>query len=202
MSPIRRLLAVIAAGLALGAVTQLLQGILPGPLAMLANGLSPWLIAAFVAGALMPAPRWAVLAPPLMLLAALAGYYLAVELRFGYGGSKSSLIFWTVASVIGGPIFGAGGWSWRRAARPRVRGIAAGLLGGLLLMEAFYLPLTAGYGYVAPLEAAVAVLVPVALGRTWRERLIGVAASIPWGLAGIVALIVLASLQLALAGVQ
>jgi hypothetical protein len=196
VSTARRLLIVIGLGLALGAATQVLQGILPGPLGMLANGLSPWLLSAFALGAAMPTPRWAALSGPLLLLMALVGYYLLVQLRFGYGGSKSALIVWGVSAIVGGPLFAFGGWAWHHAERPWVRGTAAGLAGGLVLMEAFYTPAVAGYSWVAPIWAAFGVLLPVLLGRTGRERLIGLATMVPWDLLGLLGLVVVASVQL------
>jgi hypothetical protein len=200
VSPAGRIVAIIALGLALGGVTQVLQGVLTGPLSMLANGLSPWLIAAFATGAGMPTRRWAAASGPILLFAALAGYYALVQLRFGYGGSSKSWLIWGGAAVVAGPIFGTGGWAWRRGDRPLLRGAAAGLVGGLLLMEAFYLPSTAGYPNVAVVWAIAGVLAPLLLGRTGRERLIGLVASIPWAIAGTLALVILAGVDLVLLG--
>jgi hypothetical protein len=200
MNDMRRLAALVAAGLALGAGTQLLQSVLPPPLAPLANGLSPWLLSAFAAGALMPTVRWAAGAGPLLLFAALAGYYLLVQLRFGYGGSTSSLMLWGIGALVGGPVFGSGGWLWRHGDRPLVRGAAAGLAGGLVLMEAFYLPVAAGVPETAPGWVVVAVLLPLLLGRTARERLIGLAFVVPWAVAGGLGLAMVGVLQLVLLG--
>ncbi len=163
------LFAALAAGFVLGVVTQLLQGILPGALNWIANSLSGWLVVAFLAGSRMPSRRVATAAGPLLLAAALAGYYLTVEIRFGYGVGRSTLLFWGFGAIAGGIVFGAAGWWWRHG-QERGRAAAAGLLAALFVAEGVYflavLPDTA----VGAGALAIGLVLPALLGRTRRER--------------------------------
>jgi len=131
-------LLVVAAGLATGIATQLGQSVLPDGWSQVANAISPWLVVAFLLGSRMPDRRWAALAGIAALVLALVGYYAMIELRYGYGASTSSLLLWGSAAVVGGPVFGIAGWSWRfddgwhRAA-------AVGLLAACVIAEGAYL---------------------------------------------------------------
>ena len=74
----------------------------------------------------MPTPRVAAAAGTVLLLAALAGYYATVQVRFGYGTNGPILLFWGFGSVAGGLVFGSAGWWWRHGtARPGRRHRAA-----------------------------------------------------------------------------
>ena len=66
----------LAAGLVAGAVTQLLQGILPAGIGSIANSATPWLAVAFGVGS--SASRWwlAAISGAVTLLGALVGYWL------------------------------------------------------------------------------------------------------------------------------
>jgi hypothetical protein len=175
---VRPLLAAVGAGLLLGVVTQLLQGILPGALNWLANALSGWLVVAFLAGSRYATPRRAAVLGVVLLVAALAGYYGTVQARFGYGGSTSILVFWGIGALAGGLVFGAAGWWWRHGAE-RARALATGLLAALLVCEGVYflaiLPdPTVGAGAIVG-----GLLVPLVLGRTWRDRGLAYAGMLP-----------------------
>ena len=116
----------LVAGLVAGAVTQLLQGILPAGIGSIANSATPWLAVAFGVGS--TAPRWwlAAIAGAVTLLAALVGYYGLVQLRFGYGPElRGAVLLWLIAAVVGGPVFGVAG-RWWRGDGPWLQGDRAG----------------------------------------------------------------------------
>jgi len=174
----RALLAAAAIGIALGIATQLLQGILPGPLNWIANALSGWLLVAFLVGATMSRPQVAAAACVVMLLAALAGYYATVQVRFGYGAGSSILIVWGLGAVAGGSVFGAAGWWWRHG-EARARAAAAGLLAALFVAEGVYFLVTLPDPAVGAGAIVAGLVAPALLGRTWRERGLGYVAMVP-----------------------
>jgi hypothetical protein len=177
-SPAWAIAAGLVAGLALGAVTQVMQGLLPEQLGWLANSLSAWLVAAFVLGAVVPAARVAAVASAVMLLAALTGYYLAIQVRYGSGVEGALSPFWLLGAVVGGPVFGSVGWWWRKGS-PKQQHWSAGLLGALLVAEGVYFLLVVTDPVVGLGAIAVGILVPGLLGRTWRARLLGYLAVVP-----------------------
>ena len=87
---VRRLGIITVVGLATGTLTQIGQSTLPDGWSQAANAMSPWLLVAFALGAAMPDRRWAAVAGVAALLLSLVGYYLMIELRYGYGGSRGS----------------------------------------------------------------------------------------------------------------
>jgi len=188
------------AGLAAGVATQLGQGLLPDGWSQAANAISPWLLVAFLLGSRMPDRRWAALAGIAALVLALVGYYAMVQVRFGYGASTSSLLLWGSAALVGGPVFGIAGWSWRFETAWR-RAVAIGLLAACAIAEGVYLVRilpdpAAGAGFVV-----VGALIPLALGRSWIERgraYVAVIPAVALGGVGYLAFLALANL---LAGV-
>ena len=169
---------VVAIGLGLGILTQLGQGALPDDWSHLANSISPWLLVVFLVGSRLPGPRWAAAAGVAILVLALVGYYAMVDLRFGYGGSTSSLALWSIAAVAGGPVFGVAGRWWVDPRRWR-RAIAIGLMSSAAIAEGWYLrgilPETAvGTGFIV-----VGLIVPLVLGRSWLDRGAGYLAMVP-----------------------
>lgn len=189
----KRGVALAGVGLAIGIATQLLQGILPGALNWLANALSGWLVAAFVAGSVLPRPRTAALGAVILLLAALAGYYATVQVRFGYGGSQSSYLFWGIGAVAGGVVFGAAGWWWRHGSA-RIRALSIGLLAALLVCEGIYFLAILPDPAVGGAAIAIGLAIPAVFGRTWRDRAAGYAGILPGvalGVAGYAATLVL-----------
>jgi hypothetical protein len=177
-------------GLATGVLTQLGQGILPDGWSQVANAISPWLLVAFFVGAALPTTRWAAVAGVAVLLLAVVGYYAMIELRYGYGASRSSLVLWGIASLAGGPVFGVAG-RWWRDQREWKRAAALGLVGAVFVAEGAYLILilpepAVGIGFVL-----VGLAMPLLLGRSWPDRGRGYVAMVPalaLGAAGYVAL--------------
>lgn len=174
----RLVLVVAVVGLATGALTQIGQSVLPAGWSQAANAISPWLLVAFLVGAAMPDRRSAVAAGAGALLLALVGYYGLVQIRFGYGGGTGSWILWGLGAVIGGPVFGAAGWSWR-CGPLRHRQAALGLLAGAFVAEGGYLVALLGYLGEGVGFAIAGLLMPLLLGRSWPDRLGGYVALLP-----------------------
>ena len=172
------LVAAVGIGILLGIATQLLQDILPGALAWIANALSGWLLAAYLFGSRMPTPWVAAAASTAMLIAALVGYYATVQVRFGYGTNGPILLFWGLGSIAGGLVFGSAGWWWRHG-RPRARAAATGLLAALFVAEGTYFLMILPDSTVGLGAIVAGLMVPLVFGRDWRERGWGYVAMLP-----------------------
>ena len=186
--------AAILVGLATGAVTQLLQGILPQEIGSIANSITPWLAVAFAVGS--RGGRWwlAAIAGALALLAALVGYYWLVQVRFGYGAElRGAVLLWTIAAVVGGPVFGVAG-RWWRGERPWPRATATALLGAAAIAEGAYLSMIPTVATAAPIFVIAGVAIPIVLGRGRDDRVRGLLLLVPCvalGAAGFVATLAL-----------
>ncbi|MBC7275637.1 DUF6518 family protein [Nocardioides sp.] len=157
-----RILIALALGVAVGVLTSLLQKYFDYPWLALVNAVSPWLTTAFVAGALQPRLLTAVVAGVAATLLQVVAYYVTADLR-GFGVSTSYVVVWLLCAVVGGPIFGAAGHSWWRAAPA---GVGAALLVAAYASEAvvgYHFRL--GYTSAAWLFGAIALLLAVGLGR-------------------------------------
>jgi hypothetical protein len=188
----------VVGGLLLGALDLLVQRTVPYPWANLANSSDVWAVGAFAIGAWVRTGRWwPALAGVLLLLVAVESYFLAAMLALHDAPQTlwaASTLLWLVFGVIAGVVFGGGGgWSrgpgrWRPAA-------GAALPGAVLLAEAALLIRRAMQAHgayraeslqTAAIEAALAVLVSLATGRTIRQRLARLALGVPLALAGFV----------------
>jgi len=170
----RRAALVAAGGFAFGVLDLLGQGTLKGSWNYAANSISVWLAVAFIAGALMPSRRWSAVAGMGVLLAALAGYYVAAPLAGNTSPLNGIALFWLVTALIGGPLFGHLGQWWRDGSFWQ-RVAAAALLGGVFVAEGARLSrivppeyASAGWGGIV-----IGLLIPLLIGRTNRERLVG-----------------------------
>jgi hypothetical protein len=177
-TPATRVALIVVAGLATGVLTQIGQGALPGDWSQLANAITPWLLVAFLLGSVMPDTRWAVGAGAGALLLALVGYYVMVQLRYGYGGGTSSLIIWGLGAVVGGPVFGVAGHWWRGPVHRR-RSLAMGLLAAVAIAEGAYNLLVVDHASVGAALIVLGLLVPLVFGRSRQDRLGGYVAIIP-----------------------
>jgi len=164
-----RLSVLVVAGLAAGIATQLGQSLLPDGWSQAANAISPWLLVAFLLGSRMPDRRWAALAGIAALVLALVGYYAVIELRYGYGASTSSLLLWGVAALVGGPVFGVAGWSWRFEGGWR-RAAAIGLMSACAIAEGVYLIAILPDPAVGAAFVLVGALVPLVFARSAADR--------------------------------
>ena len=117
------------------------------------------------------------------LLLALLGYYLMVQLRFGYAGSTPAVVFWSIGALVGGPVFGVAGHWWRHGDR-RQHIVAIGLMGAVVVAEGVYLLSILPDAAVGRAAIAIGLALPVALGGSTRDRLLGLAALAPWLVAG------------------
>lgn len=118
---------------------------------------------AFVAGAL--AMRLAPLVGLLTQVFAVLVYQLFQDDMNGLGG-------WLAVACVAGPVFGLAGTWWRRGAGRRPI-LGAGILSGVFGMAGMW-HLTALHQLGTGIAfCAAALLVPLVLGRTWRERLLG-----------------------------
>jgi hypothetical protein len=174
----QRIVAVALAGLATGVVTQLGQGLLPDGWSQAANAISPWLLVAFLVGSAMPSRPAAVAAGIATLVLALVGYYAMTEVRFGIGGGTSSLVFWGIGALVGGPVFGLAGYGWRTA-EYRYRAAALGLLAAAFIAEGGYHALVLEEPPVGAGFAIAGLLVPLFLGRSRQDRIGGYVAAAP-----------------------
>ncbi|MFC7326583.1 DUF6518 family protein [Marinactinospora rubrisoli] len=125
----------LAGGLLVGMATSVAQGLLPGILHSLANSSGSWSLIAFLLAMLCPRPRVAAVMGVVTLLAMVAGYDVASELR-GYATSLASSAFWLVAAVVVGPFLGLGGNAVRT--RSRMAPAAIGAISGVLVGEGVY----------------------------------------------------------------
>lgn len=144
----------VAAGLVTGALTSVGQTVLGDTVFQgVANAVSPWLVAPFLVGAFTRRTVLAAFVGMLTCAAQVAGYYLVADLR-GFAVGSASILLWTVAGVVGGPLFGVAGRLWRdgRAVGGRWDG-----LGGALVVACWFAEALVTYLVVLrrPEEAAV-----------------------------------------------
>ena len=176
----RTLAAAVIAGLIVGALTQLGQRLLPDALQPLANSISPWITVSFAVGAFSQRSSLAAIGGWLSLVFALVGYYVLVEVQYGYGASTSSLVVWGAASLLGGLVFGPAGWFWRNGSGVQ-RAIAAGLLAAAFIAESAYLfvVLQPEAKPAAAVFLLIGLALPVFLGRSWSQRRLAYVAVLP-----------------------
>jgi hypothetical protein len=184
-----RVALIVATGLLVGVITEIGQGLLPDGFSQIANSISPWLLVAFLLGSRMPDRRWAAGAGFGALAFALIGYYAMTQLRFGYGGGTGSLVLWSIAAAVGGPVFGVAGWTWRFDDGWR-RSAAIGLLAAVAIAEGFYLILILPEPAVGAAFVVVGSCVPLVFARTLGERARAYIAVVPALALGVVGYIV------------
>lgn len=159
----------LPAGLVLGVLTNLGQGVLPGAFNSAANSGAIWVVAAFVAGALCTRP---IIAGTLTQVGAVVGYYLYAEFgRDGMGDLHAPSV-WLALAFIAGPIFGTAGAWWRRGATWR-HWVAAGVLGAVFGEEGLWHLIVLNYLDTGITSCVIGLVLPLALGRTWADRFRG-----------------------------
>lgn len=181
-----RLFAVAAIGVIIGALTSFGQAYLNLPWSALVNSASPWLLGGFAAGALQASRRDGIAAGLGACVLEVVAYFVTAGVR-GYGGISGDIVFWTACALVGGPLFGWAGWTWRSGPE-RLRPWGGALLAATWLAEAIgTYQLRLGYHSAAMLFAVIglALLAVVVLAsRPVRRR--------PAATAGITALACLA----------
>lgn len=132
------LLLAVVVGVALGVLSILADGILPGRLfTLLGNIAAPWVVAAFFVGFRATSVRQGALAGGLALVVGVATYYVGGALR-DYAVATATNVVWTVVALVAGPIMGASGAAVsNRRERPPV--IAVALPAAMLVAEGFFL---------------------------------------------------------------
>jgi hypothetical protein len=182
---VRGAVVILVAGLATGILTQIGQGVLPDGWSSAANAISPWLFVAFLVGSTMASLRSAALAGIGILVLAIIGYDAMILVRYGYGPSLGSSLFWGIAALAGGPVFGIAGYAWRTGTHPQ-RAAALGLLVALGVAEGIYNSVVLGSPGTGAAFVLIGLLMPVLLARSADDRIGAYVASIPaLGLAGL-----------------
>lgn len=181
----------LVAGLVFGAADRLARD-LPGLIVPSTEMSAPWLALAFALGAAARSRPMAAVTGAVGLLAAVAGYYGAMGWQGAAGSAylAQKLPAWVPAAVLAGLVLGVLGRVWRSSAG-RVRAVAAALPCGLLAGEALVgfavLPASLVTRSVYPVELLVAALLPLALARGWRPRLLCYAVAVGVGVLAVLA---------------
>lgn len=155
---------------------------------VLANLGAPWVIAAFIAGAVRAGPdgsRSDGLARPHLAagfagaLAGTIGLVVATIVYYGpartgsfdFHGAAVRTVFWTMVSVAAGVVFGAAGALWRVSSSDTVRATSLVGLGTVIAGEAGYLIAVGATGHdtfalnVVLVVAVAGMCIPLLLGR-------------------------------------
>jgi hypothetical protein len=191
----------IVGGLLLGAIDLLAQRTLPYPWANLANSSAVWAIGAFGIGVWVRAGRWRpAVAGTVLLLVAVESYHLTATLvqndELSNLWTKSTL-WWLLLGMLAGTVFGTAG-ACARGSNRWLRIVGLALPGAVLLAEAGVLAyrsanVDAAYRadslQTAAIQAALGILLPLIVGHGIRQRLEGLAASVPLAVAGLGAFI-------------
>ncbi len=177
----------------------------------LANAAGPWLVTAFVVGAMTGTPLAGAITATAGLVAAVAVYYLTIYVA---GNTVADLVrsagVWLTVSVVVGPLLGAAGGAWARPRRRFDRIGAVALLAGTLAAEAILrliqveawtgLDLARTDIQVGLIELAVAGVLPAVL-LSRGERLRGyLAAAVATAVAAVLIAVALAGIRWALLG--
>ncbi|MDT4922266.1 MAG: hypothetical protein QOI15_3168 [Pseudonocardiales bacterium] len=150
------------AGLLAGALTCLLQGVVPADWNTAVNSGAVWTVVAFGAAALLAQTQSAaVIAGLLVLVGEVAGYYLYLADVRHLPGLRSEELLWTVAALWIGPLTGLAAYRARwgdTAARMTALAAIAGVVAG----EGVYLVRIAGMIKSGWLEIGVGAAVAAA----------------------------------------
>jgi hypothetical protein len=123
-------------GIAVGVLTSFGQTHLGTPFLALVNSAAPWLVAPFLVGALCRRVSTAALAGLSTCTLQLLAYYVTAHAR-GFAAGEAIVVFWLVCALLGGPLFGAAGYLWRRARLP-LRGLGGTALAAAFLAEGIW----------------------------------------------------------------
>jgi hypothetical protein len=191
----------VVGGLLLGSIDLLAQRTLPYPWANLANSSAVWAIGAFGIGAWVRAGRWRpAVAGAVLLLVAVESYYLTATLVQNDDLSNlwtATTLLWLLFGMLAGTVFSTAG-AWSRGSNRWMRILGLALPGAVLLAEAGVLAHRSGNvdaAYradnlqTAAIEAALGILLALLLGRSTRQRLECLAASLPLAIVGFGALV-------------
>lgn len=172
--------AAAGAGLAAGALTAYLQGVLPASWNTLANSGAVWTAVAYAGTLALARTRvGAAIAGLLLLTGEVAGYYLYLADVRHLAAGRAVEVLWTLAALWIGPLTGLAAFH-ARFGEPVLRMAARTAPAGVLAGEGLYLIRVAGVPTSGRVELAVAaVLTAAALGTRaapMRGRLVALAA--------------------------
>jgi hypothetical protein len=163
-----RTVAVVVVGLLIGAVASYGRTDAAASLRAVLTSAALWMVAPFVLGALMRTRRGAVAAGLACALLQLGGY-AGVGAARGVSAGHDVLLAGVAASVLGGPVFGAAGYLWRKGV-PAVRGVGAAALGSAFVAEGAWRDLHELHALAGGLLwIAIGVAVCRAGLRTWTR---------------------------------
>jgi hypothetical protein len=161
-------------GIAIGVITVLGQGVLPGNWNSIANSGAVWLLPTFFIGSLNSKKLKASLSGILALLGMVIGYYGYAMIVQQVAHSFYFILVWSVCGIIGGIIFGIAGFLWSR--RGPLHTLGSALIGGVFITEGLNIlihrndyrhMITVGY-----VEIIFGILLVLILGRSIKERLL------------------------------
>ncbi|THV43440.1 hypothetical protein FAB82_01440 [Glycomyces buryatensis] len=174
-SPPAALAVSLAGGLALGVLTNLAQGWLPGAWNQIANSGAVWAAVAFAAGAALagrcrlPTLAAAGLCVEIGLVAGYYGY--ATLARHDDVGSLLGWpVLWAAFACVAGPLLAVAAAWWRRGRTGWHRAAGLGALGGLFGAEGLHYAVVLHYPAQVWACAAVALAVPLLAVRGERTR--------------------------------
>lgn len=177
-------------GIIIGIFTVLGQGILPGNWNSLANSGAVWLIPAFFIGAIGSTKIKSAIFSIISLWGMVTGYYAYAILINKIPESTNYIILWSVIAIIGGLIFGLGGFFWSNANKiTHIFGSA--IIGGVFITEGMNMIIhindyrhMINVGYV---EIIGGFLLVIVLERTNKDRISSLVALLPIIMLGIIA---------------
>ncbi|WP_219834104.1 DUF6518 family protein [Paenibacillus sp. R14(2021)] len=178
------------AGLLVGIATVLGQGLLPGNWNSLANSGAVWLVPAFFLGGIGTSKTRAAAGGVISLIGMVAGYYGYARFVQHMPHSLYFVIVWLVAAVVGGVIFGLGGYLWGRK-------YGSALLGGVFVTEGLNIFLHEGYDHMHGFGAAelvIGIALVLVIERSNWARFISLAAMVPVVVLGLLGYGLLASI--------
>ena len=207
LAPRAGILAALAIGFLVGALSSFGDGAPVTVVNALANAAGPWLIGAFFAGALQTDHRRGAVAGVAALLVAFGLYYGRIWLA-GNGLPVALALGWLVLTVAVGPTMGMVGAAWVRRG-DRWRTVAVSLLAAGLLAEAAHrfilleawdgIDLSRTYMQLAVANTVIAVALPLTLLER-RRWLPAFASALALGTVSLVILLGVAAVFAALSG--
>ena len=163
----------VLAGLILGSFSRYSSSF-PDALRWLGNFGAPWLAAAFFVARPQRSRGAAAVAGAVTLSIATLAHYVPYRIArdgFGLEVAAHPVLLWVVVGTVFGAIFGLLGWV--HACHRRSSLLAAGCLAASFAGEAivlFYVAHPNAVEVAVPIEAAIAMALPVVLTEGWRDR--------------------------------
>lgn len=167
-----QLLLALLCGLVIGALTLVLQGILPGAFNQFANSGAVWVVVAYIVGWHSATGRRAVAIATLAVIGEVLGYYIFAYFQGLMDIMLSTMAvvgMWLVVAVVAGPFFGGAGYLAHRGTGIRQK-LAMGLLGAVFIGEGLYLMTIHPTIETGLIWLVVAVVLILSMTWNYRER--------------------------------